>query len=303
MSVVCASACPILQEPALRLLGIMLKYGPWRDAMVHAWRSIQEQQGFHGSDVGGRARILTETLRLMCKDMAGVDDTPWSESLGRNISHATGPLATLARLGILTKRKQHLHACRLQVGHTSAVRWLCSGVLAITQARSKVARWVRLADACQVRAPRTCKEWVSEHDRVNQVFEAHRIFKNKSYMRNFVIRGVMLAAMAMVDISRLSGAENIDAKFFASAFPDQRCWVRALSTNRCATLADFVDGLGYDGRPELLTMFLCLFLAKPMQVSPAWLLAHRTRLRRSMVSQHGRHGLFRLPGLCVQSIT
>ena len=49
----------------------------------------------------------------------------------------------------------------------------------------------------------TCEEWVSEHARANQIFQVHGMFKSKSYMRNFVIRGVMLAAMAVVGIPRL----------------------------------------------------------------------------------------------------
>ena len=150
-------------------------------------------------------------------------------------------------------------------------------------------------------APHTCEGWVSEHARVNQIFQDHRTFSDKSYMRNFVIRGLMLAAMAAAGIPKLTGAAKINAHTFASSFPDQRCWIRTLSDDAtCATLAQFAAGLGYDGRPELLTMFLCLLLARSMRVNPAWLLARRSRLSKAMVSQHDRHGLFRLPALCVQ---
>ena len=298
--VVGESSCFILQEPALRFLGVVMKYGPWRDAMVNAWKEVAKQQGFRRSDVSSRVRILTEALRRTCMDMDGVDTLPWSESLGRNISHAAGPLVTLNRLGILTTKKRHVHSRLVQVGCDEG-RWLCAGVLAITQAHAKVSRWVRLSDACQVTAPRTCKGWVSEYIRVNQIFQDHRMYEDKSYMRNFVIRGAMLAAMARAKVPRLRGAGDIDTMVFASAFPDQRGWLHTLSREGVRdTLPEFMAGLGYDGRPEMLTMFLCLLLTKTLRVNPAWLLVHRTRLCSAMCLQHGRQGLFRLPALCVQ---
>ena len=292
-----------LQEPALRFLGVAMKEGPWCDAMVNAWKKVAKQQGFRrsGVTVSGRARILTEALRRTCMDMDGVNTRLWTESLGRYISHANGPLVTLNRLGILTTKRRHVRSRLLRVGRAEG-RWLCAGVLALGQARSKVSRWVRASDACQVTAPRTCKEWVSEYIRINQIFQDQRMFREKSYMRNFVIRGVMLAAMASAKVPRLTGAGDVSTMVFASAFPDQRGWLTTLSSEGVQdwTLSGFMAGLGYDGRPELLTMFLCLLLTKSMQVHPAWLLKHRRLLCSAMCSQHGRQGLYRLPALCIQ---
>ena len=284
----------------MRCLSIQLKYSPWRDALVNCWSKVAKQQGFRCSDVQGRARILTETLRSMCVDMDGVDTTLWSDSLGRNISHANGPLATLHRLGILTVQKRHLKSRRLRVGQGTG-RWLCSGVLAITKARAHVSRWVLLADACQVVAPSTCHGWVAEQARVNRIFQNCQMFADASYMRNFVIRGLLLAAMAAAGVPKLTGAAKIDVQSFAASFPDQRCWICRLSGGRPGTLAEFAEGLGYDGRPELLTMFLCLLLTRSMQVNPAWLLARRARLSKAMLAQRDSRGLFKLPALCVQA--
>ena len=284
----------------MRAIGIQLKYGPWRDALVRCWKQIAKQQGFRGSDVRSRAHILTEAMRRMCLDMDGVDTSIWSESLGRNISHANGPLATLIRMGILSVKKKHLKSRQVRVGQGSG-RWLCSGVLALAKAQEKVAQWVRLADACQVKAPSTCRQWVAEHARINKIFNGHHVFVNKSYMRNFVVRGLLLAAMAAAGIPKLTGAAHISLEDFGRAFPDQRGWISKLAGRRpVKTLAEFVSDLGYDGRPEFLTMHLCLLLTPSMRVNPAWLLAHRRRLCQAMFAQHECHGIFRLPALCVQ---
>ena len=88
-------------------------------------------------------------------------------------------LATLNTVGSLTTKKRHVHSRLVQVGRDEG-RWLCVGVLAIMQARTKVSRWARLSNACQVTAPRTCKGWVSEFIRVSQIFQDHRMFKDKS---------------------------------------------------------------------------------------------------------------------------
>ena len=117
--------CFVLQEPALRFLGVMMKYGPWRDAMVNAWKKVAKQQGFRRSDVRSCVRILTEALRRTCMDMDCVNTRtlrPWLELFGRSISYANGPLVTLNRLGI-----RHVHLCLVQVGCDEG-RWLCAGV-------------------------------------------------------------------------------------------------------------------------------------------------------------------------------
>ena len=127
------------------------------------------------------------------------------------------------------------------------------------------------------------------------------MFENKSYMRNFVIRGLVLAAMAAAGIPKLTGAAKIQLQTFASAFPDQRGWINKLSGDaKSTTLAEFLADLDYDGRPEFLTMFMRLLLTPSTRVNPAWLLAHRHRLCKSMASQHDCHGIFRLPALRVQ---
>ena len=76
-----------------------------------------------------RANLLLDALCDTCYDMDGVDDNDWVESLGKSISHASGPLATLHRLGILNKhnlkRSRVLHLGQKTTTLTRVFR--CSG--------------------------------------------------------------------------------------------------------------------------------------------------------------------------------
>lgn len=305
----------IVEEPTLRLICIQLKYGPWRDALVICWkRQAAGKQEFWRSGVGDghsadRARILVMALRDTCQQMQGRDDSVWVASLGRNISHVSGPLATMARLGIVKKMRQgspqRMHAGVLKLGASSGTfRRLCSGVVEMASAETKVLRWVRVASGCRaVEAPKTCQEWVAEHGKVDAIFAKHRIFPSKSYMRNFVIRGLLLAAMHAAGVRKLSGSKNISAGAFADAFPDQGSWIKRMCLRQRVeiSLADFAATIDYDGRVEHLTMYLCLLLNPRMRLAPAWFSANRRRLCSSMLQQHRSSlGVFRLPELCVQ---
>ena len=82
----------------------------------------------------------------MCIDMDGVDARLWSASLGKNISHANGPLATLNRLGILTVKKKTCEVTSLAsgAGDGQMVVFGCSGDEAGVQQSSAMGALGRL---------------------------------------------------------------------------------------------------------------------------------------------------------------
>ena len=294
----------------MRPLSVQLKYGPWRDRFIVRWRDrARKVVAFRRSgevSKGVRAKLLLDALCDTCYDMDGVDDDDWVASLGKSISHASGPLATLHRLGILKKtglkRGQALHLGKKQ----KQLRRVCSGVRERAAAKAKLLRWVELSQSLpETIAPRTCQNWVEEHARLDKLFQKQRLFPRKSYMRNFVIRGLLLAGMARAGIQKLRGIDELSVLEFAAAFPDQGCWFTKLgeysnNESRTVNLGDFLRSLDYDGRPEFFSMFACVLLCKCMRVSPAWLALHARELTDAMLMQLGRRGFCRLPALCVR---
>jgi len=178
------------EEPALRLLSMNLKYGPWKEALIKAWHDDNGVMALRccGSDLDrerARAARLLRVLRRMCsaRHDKGGDDEPWAASVGKNVSHCTGPLAVCLALGVIKKiggrkpnqknlkkaLKVFRRSCVLRLGvHGSPYR-LCSS-RERTAAVKRLHSWVVLADRMSVTAaPRTCRQWISAYQRMHEV--------------------------------------------------------------------------------------------------------------------------------------
>ena len=100
----------------------------------------------------------------------------------------------------------------------------------------------------------------------------------------------------------MGGLHSIAVEEFAAGFPDERQWfVRLRSGLQVSSLKEFFDSLGYEGRPELWSMFSCLLLTRSMWRNPEWYTYHARSLRKAMHSQK-KHKLMRVPSLCVQDV-
>ncbi len=292
------------QEPALRLVSIQLKYGPWRDVFVKQRVQMSRSSGSgdrsgSGVPVSKKARVkcLFDALAATCRRMQPISDDLWEESLGKNISYVCGPLAWLTQVGVL-KTCPRGHKRRLTLGRTASKR-LCTGVPERKEAESRLLRWVGLADACEVQPPSACEQWVAEHERLSQVFNDRRMFKTKSYMRNYTIRALILSATS----KRLRGAASVTTARFARAFPDQGGWLKNLprrGSNK--SLQEFMEDLGYDGAPEMLSMFLCLLLTARMWRAQERYAKHGCALTKAMVEQFKKGRVYRLPLACVEDM-
>ena len=294
----------IPQEPTLRLLSVQLKYGPWREALMASWRSgVRALPGgaksLQQARVDARAKFLVKVLRDMCASMEGKDDKAWVASLGRGVSHIGGPLATLNRLKILRPSSgKHLV---LGVGKGSKRR-LCSGVQECQVAAGKLRTCVKLADETIVpKAPRSCRGWVDEHFRLDAIFTKHAAFPPKKYLRNWVIRALLVASMARDGVQGLTGSDSISTAAFCKAFPDSKGWMALLSQKGSnGSLREFCQSIGYKGDLELLSAFTCLLLTKDMRKNPAWLQKHCRSLQRRMTTHVATVGMDKLPALCVR---
>ena len=86
-------------------------------------------------------------------------------------------------------------------------------------------------------------------------------------------------------VQALRDPDGVSAVKFASAFPDAKAWFRRLAgRSHCSTLNGFFSSLEYVGRPELFSMFACLFGNPSLRVRPAWLLENLQPLRRKMMA-------------------
>lgn len=238
--------------------------------------------------------------------MDGVDEHHWTSSLGRNISHVNGPVAVLLRLGVLrnvkeSKLKSKHVVLKLGASKSKQLRRLCQGIAENAQALVKLERCVRFADDARIsKAPETCADWVRVFGSLDAICNQHQIFAPGTYMRHWLIRGLLLAALARDGVSKLVSPEEVTFREFMKCNPDSSSWARKLLTKgQCRSAKEFMQSIGYDGPPELCSMHMCLLLANRMRMSPQWFGKHCQSLQNRMKDEL-KFGLMKLPALCVK---
>ena len=123
------------------------------------------------------------------------------------------------------------------------------------------------------------------------------------YLLNWMVRGILLAAMHRNGVTRLSGSRGVTVTEFAVAFPDACSWFQILPTSDSSScLQMFLQSLEYDGRPELFSFWACLLLTAACRQGPTWYAQHAGAIARMRKAYHHKHGVHIVPARCVQRI-
>ena len=102
-------------------------------------------------------------------------------------------------------------------------------------------------------------------------------------------------------VEKLGGLDETTVLEFKVAFPDERQWFTDLATSLTMSVKEFLDDVGYTGRPEMWSMFSCLLLTRSMWINPDWYTYHAASLKKAMDSQC-KHDIMRVPALCVRDV-
>jgi hypothetical protein len=122
------------------------------------------------------------------------------------------------------------------------------------------------------------------------------------YLLTWTVRAVLLVGMHRAGVTRLRGEGDITLQEFTRAFPDSKHWFYRLRTRgQHSTLRAFFASLGYNGRPELFSMFACLLLNREVVVNTEWLQAASCKLRRTMRALQSSHQIDQVPAVCVKT--
>ena len=159
------------------MLSILLKYGPWRDALLAAWECRCAGVKRRKDSQRQRAVRLLQVLRATCTGMHGKlsEVLPWIESLGYNISHVGGPLPTLSRWKVLRPvavgHRQALELGKCVSKAATGVKRLAQGVAETRTAVRHLIQLVKLADRIgKVPGPLSCHDWMREHESIVGAF-------------------------------------------------------------------------------------------------------------------------------------
>ena len=281
------------QEPAMEILDVQSKYGPYRTSQLHAFRQsppwskvhrseawveeLQEEyrpvpesklEGLRhrfGDDALLRAHGLLAVLRRTAEAVHGADFSCWVTNCGRNVSHHSGFVPMLLRFKVLRKVPRS-SVSPLDLGSTTG---LCYQLRSdnLLEVLNKLCKLVVLADAIKkfkVRGPRSCTAWVTAFRNLSDVVKMNPcpgMNNVTSYLPLWTMRAILLRRMYASGASRLRLDDSLFIDF-ASTFPDQKkmlgkiCEVKPSLTCKAALTTS-----GYQGPPELLSMYLCFMQA------------------------------------------
>ena len=132
---------------------------------------------------------------------------------------------------------------------------------------------------------------------------AKKTKEHPPYLLNWMVRGILLAAMHRDGVTRLSGSRGVQVGEFAAACPDACSWFHILPTSECSDcLQKLFRSLGYDGRPEFLSFWACLLLTAACRQSPAWYARNACAIAHLSTRYAQKHGMDIVPARCVQRI-
>ena len=109
-----------------------------------------------------------------------------------------------------------------------------------------------------------------------------------TYFEAWLIRSLMIPWMRAANVKRLKVTNSLTAQQFRSMFPDQGEWISCVTARCGIRLA--MKTVGYDGPPELFTMWACLFQDRSCHgrtfSSAMW--QNASILLKQYVSEHGQ---------------
>jgi hypothetical protein len=169
---------------------------------------------------------------------------------------------------------------------------------------------------CLLRTQRTTTlaQWTAEAKSLKERVAKLKVagFKNEGcYRALWVIRLWLIWCMRLAKCPRLRLDNKCTVQTFGKGFPDQRQWVlrfaRGLCTVRSAKITVLFRTVGYDGPPELFSMFTCLFGNAQLNTllsskSATWLSNQSDTLSEELLRYRDEHGIAPHPAVLVMAV-
>ena len=312
------------EHRGLILVEVALKYKLVRDVFTEEWRALASSPGsqrskarcHHGEPTDVHVQRLYSALVRTAQKLDMQPMPGWADNCGRQVSHHSGWLAFLQRVGVLCKLRQNklppqpggsLKVTRstskkmprgrqktLRLGSVGA----CYRVAPLTpRVHSKLAAFFRMSEVVDATVPpKACVQLGLGVAALLQAAVRRHILKKLtegSYFGPWLARSFLIAAARRHGVRQMQ-LGNISAAQFSSVCPDQKGWVERLCLR--AGPAKALQDLGYRGPPELFSMYAYIFNDPLLaSVSSKVLQEHSALLKRSLAVYKQQYGLFPHP--------
>ncbi len=280
---------------------VLLKYGPAREALEAAVRAAPGE----AKSPKAAMRVMQDALcRLSGQPLSSPEWSCWTVNCGRMVSHHSGPHAAAMALGLVDtapcrgQAKVHLTA----KGRAYTLRPLCRNLVKTIQRH--MAASTRMAE---VTAPVNLSQWRREFAKVTAIVSEALQTRRSNYRVQMVARTWLKTLMAAKGITQLRVGPTTRTEDLWCSFPDAKQHLRHLG-HHCEFLQELFDVVGYDGPPELFTMYCCLLNEPSVQAvvrakQPGWLRHHKAALRRLRSEYLAQSGQCPHPAVLLLSYT
>jgi len=188
---------------------------------------------------------------------------------------------------------------RLQLGNVGAVY----KAMPLTRfARSKLASYLKMDDTVDAAVPpRTCTQMAFQMAELLRIAVRQGLLRRAkcdSYFGPWLFRSFLIALARHRGVLRMR-IGNMTALQFSNMCPDQNGWAQRLCS-RAGVAKSLVD-FGYNGPPELFSMYACLFSDTSLAgVDPVVMRHQQVLLKRKLREYMQQYGLSPHPVVLLQ---
>ena len=301
-------------EPAFEMISIQLKYDPWRNALLDAWRQRGKpaaecvpdlRSAFSFEDKGLHARasrlhsVLMLTIKIMFKTKVA---EAWPANCSRFVGRHSAPEVVLHHLGLLIREASREDGAWVPARSKDDVETSTQRLMKVIWAWTVIRNEIR-------KAPRSCLEWVNLQQYAFKELRKLKMdiprlpVRGDDYVRMWTVRTLMLMLMSKEGVQKLVVDRKLTAWKFCQMCPDQKLHLRKLYYHvRPQSVRDFLKKCGFrDGPPELFSCMTCF--AGDM----AWDYLQRSQFdvelwNKAVCAYHRKHGMFPIPAVIIKEL-
>jgi hypothetical protein len=257
-----------------------------------------------------RAKIDTiELMQATCGGIAELTGTDewgtWTVNCGRTVSKKNGPHQVAKDMRIAAPRASGTLA--MTRGSANAILGATKySLLHVTgKTRAVAAKFEALGEVVsQALAPTTVTQWNVEFEKIVDHCAGVPGVQGE-YTKAWFSRSLLIGTMRRAGVKKLK-LLNCTVGELADGCPDQCRHIMRFGKGH-ATAYGMLNDIGYDGPPELFSMYCCLFsdpsVASYLNAKPTgWAKGNIFKLRRARIVYEARWGQTPHPAVLLQSV-
>ena len=257
------SAAMFKADPALLVCSLRGKESQWKEALLTCWKKSKPQTAL---DVFS---MLQDAIAELAKPSARATSEVWQKHVNRNVTHHAGWLP-LVQTALPLIRKVSVKGSGVKGSGVKGSGVLVLGStgqlykpLPFSAKFTRAYEELRKVGEILQTLPRvkSSSEWATAVQQATANAKKAGVGRivDRRYMWPWLIRLQLLAVMRTGGIKRLSD-DGLSVAELSAMAPDMKGHVTDLAEHR-AGVKELFETVGYDGPPELFSMYCCIFLS------------------------------------------